>query len=65
MSNVLNGGKYSPEGSRVPTNLLPNAIRWEAARAQLFHIFDRVDEADHCTKMVRFYQQRAMDETVE
>ena len=29
MSSILNGNKYSPEGSRVPTDLLPKAIRYE------------------------------------
>ena len=64
MSKKLNGGKYSPEGSRVPTDLLPNAIRWESARATLFYLFNRVEEAEHCSKLVRHYQQRTMDECV-
>ena len=65
MSKALNSGRYAPEGARVPTALLPNAIRWEAARAQLFHIFGRFDESEHCIKLMQFYQQRAMDETAE
>ena len=36
MSTKLNGNRYSPEGSRVPTDLLPTAIRYEAARAVIF-----------------------------
>ena len=36
MSSILHGNKYSPEGSRVPTDLLPKAIRYEKARAVIF-----------------------------
>ena len=35
-TNSLNGNKFSPAGSRVPTDLLPTAIRYEAARAVIF-----------------------------
>jgi hypothetical protein len=36
MSTLLNGSRFSPKGSRVPTDLLPPAIRYEAARAVIF-----------------------------
>ena len=36
MSPKLKGNRLSPEGSRVPTDCLPHAIRYEAARAIIF-----------------------------
>ena len=37
MSTKLNGNRYSAAGTRVPTDLLPTAIRYEAALS-LIHI---------------------------
>lgn len=62
MSTKLNGSKYSPAGSRVPTELLPTAIRYERARAVLFERLGRFGKADECVRLKRYYEQRAMDE---
>ena len=65
MSIKLNGNRYSPEGSRVPTDLLPKAIRYEAARAAVFERQGKPDHASECLKLKRFYERRAMEECAE
>ena len=62
MSIKLNGNRFSPEGSRVPVNLLPKAIRYEAARAIVFERQGKPDHASECLKLKRFYERRAMEE---
>jgi hypothetical protein len=62
MTKKLNGNKYHPEGTRVPTDLLPTAIRYEAARALIFERLGQVNQAEHCLALRRFYERRAMDE---
>jgi hypothetical protein len=62
MSTKLKGKPYSPEGSRVPTDLLPKAIRYEAARATVFERQGKSDHASECLKLKRFYERRAMEE---
>ena len=65
MSNDLKGNRRSPVGSRVPTTLLPNAIRWERARARLFSAYGDRDNADYASGLVFHYQRRAMEECLD
>ena len=64
MSSILNGNRYSPEGSRVPTNLLPTAIRYETARAIIFEQQGNFVRANDCMRLKRYYERRAMDECI-
>ena len=64
MSTKLNGSKYSPAGSRVPTELLPTAIRYEAARAVIFEIWGNYVRANQCLALKRYYERRAMEECI-
>ena len=64
MSSILNGNKYSPEGSRVPTDLLPKAIRYETARAAIFEEQGNFVRANDCLRLKRYYERRAMEECV-
>jgi hypothetical protein len=64
MSTKLNGNKYSAAGSRVPTNLLPMAIRYEAARAGVFEQQGNFVRANDCLRLKRHYERRAMEECV-
>ena len=64
MSTKLNGNRYSPEGSRVPTDLLPTAIRYEAARAVLFEQWGNFVRANDCLRLKRYYERRAMEECI-
>ena len=50
-------------GSRVPTELLPTAIRYEHARAVLFDQFGQHSKARECEKLKRYYERRSMDES--
>ena len=65
MSSILNGNKYSPEGSRVPTDMLPNAIRYETARAVIFERQGNYVRANQCLALKRYYERRAMEECVD
>ena len=65
MSSILNGNKYSPEGSRVPTNLLPTAIRYETARAIIFEQQGNFAQANDCLRLKRHYERRAMEECLD
>ncbi len=65
MSTKLNGNTYSPEGSRVPTNLLPTAIRYEAARAVIFEQQGNFVRANDCLRLKRYYERRAMEECLD
>ena len=65
MSTTLNGNRYSPEGSRVPTEMLPNAIRYEAARAVIFEQQGNFARANDCLKLKRYYERRAMEECLD
>ena len=62
MSSILNGNKNSREGSRVPTDLLPPAIRYEAARAAIFEDWGNFVKANDCLRLKRYYEERAMEE---
>ena len=62
MSSILNGNKNSREGSRVPTDLLPPAIRYEAARAAIFENWGNFVKANDCIRLKRYYERRAMEE---
>ncbi len=64
MSTKLNGTRSSPAGSRVPTNLLPMAIRYEAARAGVFEQQGNFVRANDCLRLKRHYERRAMEECV-
>jgi len=64
MSTKLNGSRFSPMGSRVPTELLPTAIRYEHARAVLFDQFGQHSKARECEKLKRYYERRSMEECV-
>ena len=63
MSVKLNGNKFSPMGSRVPTDLLPTAIRYENARAMVFEQFGQHERASECLVLKRFYERRNMEES--
>ena len=65
MSSILNGNKYSPEGSRVPTDLLPKAIRYETARAVIFEEQGNFVRANDCLRLKRYYERRAMEECLD
>ena len=65
MSTKLNGTRYSPPGSRVPTELLPTAIRYERARAVVFEQLGQFSRANECAALKRIYERRAMEECVE
>ena len=62
MSTTLNGNRLSPEGSRCPTELLPNAIRYETARAGIFEDLGNFVQANNCLRLKRYYERRAMEE---
>ncbi|ADD95336.1 hypothetical protein [uncultured phage MedDCM-OCT-S05-C22] len=64
MSTKLNGNKFSPSGSRVPTDLLPTAIRYEAARAVIFEDWGNFVRANECLALKRCYERRAMEECI-
>ena len=64
MSVKLNGSKFSPPGSRVPTELLPTAIRYENARTKLFDLFGQHGKARECEKLKRYYERRSMEECI-
>ena len=64
MSTKLNGSKFSPTGSRVPTELLPTAIRYETARAVIFEDWGNFVRANECLALKRCYERRAMEECV-
>ena len=64
MGSILNGNKYSPEGSRVPTDLLTKAIRYEAARAVIFEEQGNFVRANDCLRLKRLYERRAMEECI-
>ena len=64
MSTKLNGNKISAAGTRVPTDLLPTAIRYEAARAVLFDQFGQHSKARECDKLKRYYERRSMEECI-
>ena len=65
MSTLLNGSRLSPKGSRVPTDLLPPAIRYEAARAAIFEDWGNFVKANDCLRLKRYYERRAMEECIE
>ena len=56
--------RSAPVGSRVPTVLLPNAIRWEKNRARLFTELGDTEKASEATGLAFYYEKRAMDETL-
>ena len=64
MSSILNGNKCSPQGSRVPTDLLPKAIRYETARAVIFEEQGNFVRANDCLRLKRYYERRVMEECI-
>ena len=64
MSSILNGNKFSAAGTRVPTDLLPKAIRYETARAAIFEEQGNFVRANDCLRLKRYYERRAMEECI-
>lgn len=64
MSPKLKGNHLYPEGQRVPTDCLPNAIRYEAARAVIFERQGNFVRANDCLRLKRYYERRAMEECI-
>ena len=64
MSTKLNGNRYSAAGTRVPTDLLPKAIRYETARAAIFEEQGNFVRANDCLRLKRYYERRAMEECI-
>jgi len=64
MSSILNGNKFSAAGSRVPTDLLPKAIRYETARAVIFEEQGNFVRANDCLRLKRHYERRAIEECI-
>ena len=64
MPETLRPRRLAPIGSRVPTNLLPNAIRWERVRARLFSELGDTQRARQATGLIFYYEKRVMDEAV-
>ena len=62
MASILNGNKYSAKGSRVPTDLLPTAIRYETARAVIFEDWGDFVSANQCLALKRYYEHRVTEE---
>ena len=50
-------------GSRVPTEHLPTAIRYENARAMVFEQFGQHQRANECLALKRIYERRNMLES--
>lgn len=65
MTETLKGTTYSRKGARVPTTLLPNAIRYEKARAQMFFALGKKDDAHEATGLAFYYEKRAMEECIQ
>ena len=65
MGSILNGNKHSPKGSRVPTDLLASAVRYEAARAAIFERQGNFVRANECLGLKRRYERRVMEECIE
>ena len=64
MPEITRPRRLAPNGSRVPTNLLPNAIRWERARARIFSELGDKERASQASGLVFYYEKRVMDEAV-
>ena len=54
--------RFSQTGSRVPSELLGKAARYEAARAALLTHMGREDEAQTAIRLQNIYLQRRLDE---
>ena len=65
MSSILNGNKYSPKGSRVPTELLASAVRYEAARAAIFQQQGKHISANDALDLMHYYYDRCKEEGVK
>ena len=65
MSPKLYGNRYSDPGTRVPTDLLSNAIRWESVRAAVFRKQENLEGLKQCLDLMRVYEIRKMDECAE
>lgn len=59
----LLGNKYSAAGTRVPTDLLPEAMRWERARQRIFIALGNNEQASKCSGLLSIYERRVMEET--
>ena len=65
MSGILNGSRFSPKGSRVPTSLLPSAVRYEAARAFIFERQGKYLSANDAMTLMHYYYDRCKQEGVK
>ena len=59
----LLGNKFSLPGTRVPTDLLPEALRWERARQRIFIALGNHEQASKCSGLLTIYERRVMEET--
>ena len=62
MSTKLNGRHYSKPGTRVPTSLLQEALRWENFRSQLAPILGMPNEGMEAAGLARHYEERLFHE---
>ena len=51
-----------PPGSKVPSESIPMAIRWESLRIQFFQQLGNHEMVHEAMKMRSYYQQRWIDE---
>ena len=57
--------QWQPLPLREPTDLLPTAIRYEAARAVIFEQWGNFVRANDCLRLKRYYERRAMEECLD
>ena len=65
MSTKLNGRHTSRPGSRVPTSLLNEAIRWETFRESLCPVLGLHEFGQEAAGLKRNYERRLFDEVGE
>ena len=53
-----------PPGSKVPSELIPMAVRWESLRVKFFQQLGNSEMVHEAIKMRNYYQQRWIDEAV-
>ena len=53
-----------PPGSKVPSELIPMAIRWESLRIKFLNEMGRPNEAFKASRLRAYYQQRWIDEAM-
>ena len=65
MGSILNGNKHSLKCSRVPTELLASAVRYEAARAAIFERQGKHLSAKDAMELMHYYYDRCKQEGVK